>query len=374
MRADPCEIPRFVGFRDLGFADCGPEQSVFTAAALSVSRSGKTVHEQYCGSLGFPVTASVGPDSLFDLASLTKILAVTPAWMLMERREPGTIDCSISRWFTDIPPDKSGITPRHLLAHCSGLPAWRPYYLHGSNTRSEMLDRIFSESLEYTTGSLSVYSDLGFMLLAFILEKQYGQDFNAFVAENLYEPTGLNDDLVFLPGANNRRAVWTRYSDPPGLVHDLNARSLGGVSGHAGLFGTLRGVTSLASEFLHSLKTTEGLFRREIIHRFCQPAGLVEGSSRALGFLTLLLPKARPVERSFLVSASVIRVLQESRCGLIFQEKSLAYSSRTGFSWENPTSGSNCSVPSFTIQLLKCWNDDHIRLCTTTFLNSKKSL
>jgi CubicO group peptidase (beta-lactamase class C family) len=264
----------------------GLEQSVFTAAALSVSRSGKTVHEQYCGSLGFPVTASVGPNSLFDLASLTKILAVTPAWMLMEHREPGVIDCSISRWFPDIPRDKSGITPRHLLAHCSGFPAWRPYYLHGSNSRREMLGRIFSESLEYTTGTQSIYSDLGFMLLAFILERQYGQDFNAFVAENLYEPMGLNDDLVFLPGANNPRAVWTRYSDPPGLVHDLNARSLGGVSGHAGLFGTLRGVTSLASEFLHSLKTTEGLFRNDIIHQFCRPAGLVEGSSRALGFDT----------------------------------------------------------------------------------------
>ncbi len=287
MRADPCEKPGFVGFRGLEILLIrGLEQSLFAAGALSVSHSGKTVHEQYCGNLRNSASPSVGPDSLFDLASLTKVLAVTPAWILMEQREPGIIDSSISRWLAEVPRDKSGITPRHLLAHCSGLPAWRPYYLHGSNSRREMLDRIFSAPLEYATGTLSVYSDLGFMLLAFILEKQFGQDFNAFVAENLYEPMGLNDDLVFLPGVNNSRAVWTRFSDPSGLVHDLNARSLGGVSGHAGLFGTLRGVTSLASEFLHSLKTTEGLFRCDTINRFCQPAGLVEGSSRALGFDT----------------------------------------------------------------------------------------
>lgn len=262
------------------------EQRMFTAAAVLVSRRLETQFEAYYGTLGGNGTGPVTEDSLFDLASLTKVLATTPSWMVLAARDPGIIDRSISHWFNDVSEDKARITPRHLLAHCSGLPAWRPYYLHGSHTLETMMARILSEPLEYETGSGSVYSDLGFMLLASILEKETRQDLRSFADANVYGPLGLKSDLLFLPSGNERRIALTREEDPLGTVNDLNARSLGGVSGHAGLFGTARSVAKMAEQFLLSLKSSQGFFDKGIMRSFCNRAEFVPDCTRALGFDT----------------------------------------------------------------------------------------
>src|SRR5208283_5033981 len=156
----------------------GLHEEIFTAAVLLVARGKNVLFHQTYGTLGGAGTDSVKPETLFDLASLTKVLAVTPSWILMATQDPSLLDQSINRWFPNAPVDKRCITPRCLLAHASGLPAWRPYYLlpTSRHTGEDTAARILAEPLEYPPGEGCIYSDLGFMLLGFIIEKETGRN------------------------------------------------------------------------------------------------------------------------------------------------------------------------------------------------------
>ncbi len=265
----------------------GLREEIFTGAVLLVARGTKLLFHQTYGILGGTGTDPVKPDTLFDLASLTKVLAVTPSWILMAAEDPSLLDQSIGRWFPNTPPDKSCITPRCLLAHASGLPAWRPYYLlpASRHTNEDTAARILAEPLEYSPGQGCIYSDLGFMLLGFIVEMETGRNLEQFSRERIYEPLGLADDLLFRP-KDDKRVAMTRAGDFPGLVNDLNARALGGVSGHAGLFGTAKGVAALSGEILMSLKESGRFFDKETTRAFRARAGFTPDSTRTLGFDT----------------------------------------------------------------------------------------
>jgi CubicO group peptidase (beta-lactamase class C family) len=265
----------------------GLREEIFTAAALLVAKGTKIEFHQTYGTLGGNGTDPVKLDTLFDLASLTKVLAITPSWILMAAEDPSLLDQGIGRWFPNTPPDKSCITPRCLLAHASGLPAWRPYYLQPASrhTNEDTAARILAEPLEYSPGQGCIYSDLGFMLLGFIIEMETGRNLEQFSRERIYEPLGLADDLLFRP-KDDKRIVMTRGGDFLGLVNDLNARALGGVSGHAGLFGTAKGVAALSGEILMSLKEGGRFFDNETTRAFCARAGFTPDSTRTLGFDT----------------------------------------------------------------------------------------
>jgi serine-type D-Ala-D-Ala carboxypeptidase len=346
----------------------GLDERLFTGAGLMVVRGGEALHSQTYGTLGGPGTADVTADTLFDLASLTKILATTPLWVLLTTGEAEILDQSISRWFPAAPPNKHGITPRHLLAHASGLPHWRPYYLTVSmKTQSQGKDffaekspprspsskssqnmpplppaapgrmgtqkdgksptapaalieeTILGEKLLYQPGSGCLYSDLGFMLLAFIIEQQTGKGLAEASDEDLFEPLGLSSDLMFKPEGEAERTALTRPGEPHGLVNDLNCRSLGGVAGHAGLFGTAKGVAALAGEILCGLKRGDGFFNERVMSVFCTRAGFTPDSTRALGFDT---PSA-----------------EGSTSGALFPPTSLGHTGFTGTSlWIDPES------------------------------------
>jgi len=265
----------------------GLREEIFTAAALLVAKSTKIEFHQTYGTLGGTGTDAVKSDTLFDLASLTKVLAVSPSWILMATEDPTLLDQSIGRWFPNAPKDKHCITPRCLLAHASGLPAWRPYYLlpTSRHTNEDTATRILAEPLDYSPGQGCIYSDLGFMLLGFIIEKETGRNLEQFSRERIYEPLGLADELLFRP-KDDKRIAMTRAADFPGLVNDLNARALGGISGHAGLFGTAKGVAALAGEILMSLKESRRFFDKETTRTFCAHAGFTQDSTRTLGFDT----------------------------------------------------------------------------------------
>jgi serine-type D-Ala-D-Ala carboxypeptidase len=265
----------------------GLAEQIFTAAVLLVARGKGLLFHQTYGFLGGDGTDPVQTETLFDLASLTKVLATTPSWILMAAEDSGLLDQSIKRWVLHAPSDKTCITPRCLLAHASGLPAWRPYYLFPSSQQTQEATeaRILAEPLEYSPGEASVYSDLGFMLLGFIIEKETGRNLEQFSRERIYEPLGLAEDLLFCP-KNNKRIALTRAAEPAGLVNDLNARALGGVSGHAGLFGTAKGVAALAGEILLSMKDSARFFDKDTTRKFCTRAGFSAYSTRALGFDT----------------------------------------------------------------------------------------
>jgi len=277
------------------------EEGLFTGAMLRVAHRGHVLFQKTYGTTAGPGTPAITPDTLFDLASLTKVLATTPCWLLLSAPDPDILDRPLASWFPESPHDKREITPRQLLAHSSGLPAWWPYYLfsyladlrllirrahdsRGSLTRWQ--SKILAESLAFEPGRGCLYSDLGFILLASIVERQTDRNFAGFLQERIYSPLGLTDQLMFNPGQERYRIALTRRGDPAGLVHDLNCRSMGGVSGHAGLFGSADGVGRVAEEILAALKSRASFFDPIRVRDFCARAGFVEGCTRALGFDT----------------------------------------------------------------------------------------
>lgn len=267
----------------------GLEERIFTAADLLVARGERIVFHETYGALGRCGTPGVTDRTLFDLASLTKILATTVCWITLASQDPEILDEPLVRWFPRSPEDRREITPRQLLAHCSGLPAWRPYYLLSSSgiPRDEFtVGRILAEPLEYSPGRGCLYSDLGFMLLGFILETETGESAEIFARRRIFEPLRLERELIFKPEGAEARTALTRPGERAGLVNDLNARALGGVAGHAGLFGTATGAAKLAAVILLSLKSEQGFFDQTITRGFCSRANLVENCTRALGFDT----------------------------------------------------------------------------------------
>ncbi|MCA1959636.1 MAG: beta-lactamase family protein [Desulfomonile sp.] len=267
----------------------GLDEKIFTAAALLVARSDATVFHETYGTLGGPGTAKTDPHTLFDLASLTKVLATTPCWMVLAAEKPGVLDTPLEKWFPWGPDDKRCITPRQLLAHSSGLPAWWPYYLltlPNPDRRRFTAEQILAEPLQSDPGAESLYSDLGFMLLGFIIEDETGQSLDALAARRIFEPLGAADDLRFRPQGEEARIALTRPEDAPGLVNDLNARALGGVAGHAGLFGTAAAVARVAAEVLRSLHGRPTIFDSAVTRMFCTKADPTPDGSRALGFDT----------------------------------------------------------------------------------------
>lgn len=260
----------------------------FSGAVLLVEHGGEIVFHVPYGTVGGEGARQVEESTLFDLASLTKVFATTPAWMLLAGGDTEILDRPISNWFCDVPPDKTNITPRHLLAHASGLPAWRPYYLmqFAGDRLAATCERILTEPLAYPVGTGCVYSDLGFILLGCIAGMETGSSLDRFCSERIFSPLGLDHDLMFTPTRVAERIAVTRVGEPAGLVNDLNARSLGGAAGHAGLFGTARAVASLAATIVKSRVGKDRFFSAHVVREFCERIDFVSGCTRALGFDT----------------------------------------------------------------------------------------
>jgi CubicO group peptidase (beta-lactamase class C family) len=255
--------------------DAGVSQGVFTAATALVGLEGKLRWEGAAGSLSRdPGAAAVTLDTVFDLASLTKPLATSLALMVLADREklhPATRLKEIlpAAW---LPPDKEFLTLRSLLTHRAGLPAWRPFYQEvlaaPAPARPTLLERLAAATpSEHAPDTVTVYSDLGFMLLKAVAEKISGQNLDQFCRESIYQPLGLKT-LGFIPlpqaaptdpATGNRKPQTANRlyaATEPGLipgrpsagaVHDENAWAAGGVAGHAGLFGPGREVFRLVA-------------------------------------------------------------------------------------------------------------------------------
>jgi CubicO group peptidase (beta-lactamase class C family) len=263
----------------------------FPAAVVDVGDSNRSLWSEGFGSLTFdPASPPCTADTVFDLASLTKVLSTTS--LLMRAYEQGVLDIDdpvarhIAAWRGG---DREHVTIRDLLSHSSGLPAHREYYLelHGTEAYTSA---ICAEPLEYRPRTRSVYSDLGFMLLGFILgrERSLIEQFDAWKIG-----VAPADDLQFLPPALWRRRTaptevdWWRSRLLRGEVHDENTFALGGAAGQAGLFGTAAAVASTARHLLQVLDGRRGTFRDSTVRLFATRRSDVPGS-RALGWDTML--------------------------------------------------------------------------------------
>ena len=148
--------------------------------------------------------SAVTPSTRFDLASLTKPLVTAPLCMAAIERGFLNLDDPLSRFFPgSVPRDKEGITVRHLLSHCSGLPAYGPFYLEliklpPEARRNALVSMILQTPLDTPPGKAANYSDLGFMLLGLILERQMGERLDRLAQDFLFAGLGI-DELHFCP-------------------------------------------------------------------------------------------------------------------------------------------------------------------------------
>jgi CubicO group peptidase (beta-lactamase class C family) len=282
--------PAFRGAREVILQ--GIERRIFPAAVLEVGTGRQAVFCEAFGRLTYdPTSPAATADTVFDLASLTKVLATTPLVMRLLEQGHLALDDPVARHLPSwIGPDRASVTIRDLLAHCSGLPAYRPLYetLAG---RPAIERAISTMPLEYAPRSRSVYSDLDFILLGFMLEDAapLPLQFDA-----LCDAMGHVEDLRFHPPAAwLPRTAPTRHNPwrgrlTVGEVDDDNAWALGGVAGHAGLFGTAEAVGAYARHLLGILEGRPGAFRRETLQTFTSCRRDIFGSSRALGWDTML--------------------------------------------------------------------------------------
>jgi CubicO group peptidase (beta-lactamase class C family) len=211
-------------------------------AAIYVSYGGKKILEHSIGFRTFsPQNIPVERNTIYDLASLTKVIATTPAILQLIDRGELHLQDKISRFFPEF--NQAPITIEHVMTHTSGLPAHRPYYKERLNL-NQIMARISSENLVHSPGKKVIYSDLGFILLTGLIEKVIGQPFEKYTKKEIFQRLNMNETGFNLPFEKDRFAA-TEYSSgigdyKYGVVHDENAESMGGVSGHAGLFSTIQ--------------------------------------------------------------------------------------------------------------------------------------
>ncbi|HVZ71282.1 MAG TPA: serine hydrolase domain-containing protein [Polyangia bacterium] len=259
-------------------------------------------HEAFGARQLVPRRLPAFPDTVYDLASLTK--AVVTSVLVMKEVERGSLELDeplANRLPEFEGPGKAAVTIRHLLSHSAGLPAYRPLWKAAARAASERWAISLAaarEPLEYSPGTLSVYSDLGFILLGWLLERTTELRLDALAARDIFAPLSLpSATFVNLYDADGRarllaeRSVAATQQCPErgrlvlGEVDDLNAFAMGGISGHAGLFSDAADVGAIAGALVAAWKgaTASPLVAPEIVREFWTPAG-VPGSTWRLGW------------------------------------------------------------------------------------------
>jgi CubicO group peptidase (beta-lactamase class C family) len=276
-------------------------QRTFPAASVAVTQRSSLValkpfgHFTYDPDFGgrdSPVTAA----TLFDLASLTKVVATTSMAMLLYERGMLDLDVPVAAIIPEFvataiekkDPRRSDVTVRMLLAHSSGLPAYEKLFLKG-HTHDELLSAACAVPLTADPGSRAEYSDIGFIILGIALERLASESLDRFTQREIFGPLGMTS-TTFNPSDNLRLTIPPTVEDHTfrrriiqGEVQDENASVLGGVAGHAGLFSTAEDV----AKFAHAMLTGGNpILRSETISLFTRRESAPASTSRTLGWDT----------------------------------------------------------------------------------------
>jgi len=220
--------------------------SVMSGAALAIGRHGRLVTLEGFGELQYGTARPVTPTSLFDLASVSKVVGTTTAAMMLVGEGRLDLDAPVVEylpWWSSGDPRKERVTVRQLLLHRTGLTPFRTWYfeLEGVDAYKEA---VAAEPLQTEPGAETAYSDIGIMTLAWVIEEVAGRTLDDFLQQRLWDELGMletryNPDrsLRSRIAATEIDTVW-RNEMVWGTVHDENADAMGGVAGHAGLFST----------------------------------------------------------------------------------------------------------------------------------------
>jgi CubicO group peptidase (beta-lactamase class C family) len=229
----------------------------YPGAAVVVGRRGAAVWEKGFGRLGWSSSdAAVTENTIYDLASLTKVVGTTTAVMLLFDEGKVKLDEPVSTYLPEFSGgNKDLVTVRMLLEHRSGLPAGRDLWRIASSP-ADARRAVLETPLAYVPGRVYEYSDLGADVLAFIVERASGMPLDAFLDQRVFKPLGMTETL-FRPTPLLRSRIAPTELNPPrgyplrGEVHDENAYVLGGVAGHAGIFSTANDLSVFAQMMLN---------------------------------------------------------------------------------------------------------------------------
>jgi beta-N-acetylhexosaminidase len=269
----------------------------FPGATLAVGYRGKIAVRAF-GKLSYDAKApAVNVDTMYDIASLTKVVATTTVVAKLAEGDfavPLDLDARIERylpeWASGPRPEwRHEVTVRHLLTHTSGLPPFKEYWRTSKN-KQDTLNKIFAEALEYQPGTKEVYSDLGIILLAEIVERLTGKTLDDLANLYIFNPLGMSETMFRPP-----KKLWPSIAPTEfdanfrkrlvqGEVHDENAFAIGGVSGHAGLFSKAPDLAAFCQMLLNGgVYAHERILRRATVAQFTTPQKL-SGGTRTLGW------------------------------------------------------------------------------------------
>ncbi|MEO7457249.1 MAG: serine hydrolase domain-containing protein, partial [Gemmatimonadaceae bacterium] len=298
-----------------------------SGAAVAIGRFGRLVHLRGYGAVSFaPGAPAVTPATLFDMASLTKVIATTTVAMILEEQGRLDLNRTVQSYLPEFnAADKSLITVRMLLTHSGGLEAYAPLYLKYRG-RDAYIAQINTRPLKSPPGTAMVYSDWDMVLLQAVIERITGTTLDQFAAERVFRPIGMTDTR-FLPDTSDatlRSRIAATAVDTArggllqGTVHDGNAWALGGVSGHAGLFSSARELATF-SQFLLDGGTFDGA-------KLLVPATIARWTSRQTAAWSRALGWDTPAPNS--------------SAGRYFSPRSFGHTGFTGTSiWIDPERG-----------------------------------
>ncbi|MCS5653767.1 MAG: serine hydrolase [Candidatus Marinimicrobia bacterium] len=291
-------LPRAVGVDNSyleSFMESAIEDSAWPGGVLLAAKGGNIFYHQGHGFHTYARNHPVRSSDIFDLASITKVIATTSAIMRLVDQNKINIDKPVMTYLPDFKgkkkkykKQKSTITVKDLLSHSSGLPAFKQYY-QMKKSKDLILGSIYDTEPVRMIGDTMIYSDVGAIMLGELVEKVSDLSLNKFTDSLVFEPLGMTTTFFNPPKEKIHRIIPTEI-DPNGnlihgYVHDENAHSLGGVAGHAGLFSTAKDLAIFSQMMLNKgIYGWKRIFRQNTVELFTTRADMIPGSSRCLGW------------------------------------------------------------------------------------------
>ena len=267
------------------------EEAVAPGVAIAVGRNGRIAYMKGYGYIDWnrPGSPPVDTNTLYDLASLTKVIATTTLAMILEEGGQLDLNRTVVSYLPEFnSPEKAQITVRQLLTHSGGLEAGANIY-GTARGRDQYLYQINARPLEYTPGTNMIYSDWDMILVQLVMERITGKTLDVLAAEKIFRPLGMID-TQFQPSFTLRSRIAPTQTDDArggllwGTVHDENAWAIGGVAGHAGLFSTAKDLALFSMMILNGGEGANGvrIVKPATIARWTARQG--KESTRALGW------------------------------------------------------------------------------------------
>ncbi|HEY8850636.1 MAG TPA: serine hydrolase domain-containing protein [Gemmatimonadaceae bacterium] len=256
------------------------EEAVAPGVAIAVGRNGHIAYMKGYGYIDWnqPGSPAVDTNTLYDLASLTKVIATTTVAMVLEEGGQLDLNRTVASYLPEFnSPEKSQITVKQILTHSGGLEAGANIYATARG-REQYLYQINARPLEYTPGTNMIYSDWDMIILQLVMERITGKTLDVLANEKIFRPLGMTDTQFQPPLSLRPRIAPTQVDDARGgllwgTVHDENAWAMGGVAGHAGLFSTARDLALFSMMILNGGEGANGI-------RIVKPATIARWTAR----------------------------------------------------------------------------------------------